>query len=345
MDFNPDIHTKEFLLANTEIAFNLANYDPAFAEHPLAQDLDILSICQRDKLTVAHELATRSVVWARSEAAQNINVLTLCKTDGTSVAHFLAAYQLDWANTAAAQSLEVLSIAQRNGYTVAHRLALKQGWLETEAAKRIDVLKLAKLNGVSVVHQIAENNPLHIINSPNFKKLMVLEDNAGCSVAQYMIISGKNINAVDTLLRMIAVGAAYKGINDIQVANNVDFSVKSLNAFVKQAKELIDDEPNILMKTKLAVATYSTLINLNAKFGENRNVCMDLIEKTKLKFEKELKLTVITNSHLFDDMAVWQDSNCEPAIELITKFVAEKNLKNIPNIGIDDEQKPTMLLY
>ena len=345
MDFNPDIHTKEFLLANTDLVFDFANSDPAFAEHELAQDYDILSICQRDKLTIAHELATRSVFWARSEAAQNFKVLTLCKTDGTSVAHFLASYQLDWVNTEASQSFDVLSIAQMNGYTVAHRLALKQSWLETEAAKRIDVLKLAKLDGVSVVHKIAENIPLHIINSPNFKKLMVLENNAGCSVAQYLITSGKGINTVDTLLRMIAVGAAYKGVNDILVANNPDLTEKDLNTFVKQAKELIDDEPNVLMKTKLAVATYSTLVNLNVTFNDNKNKCIELIEKAKLKFEKELKLTVIANSQLFDDMTVWQDSNCEPAIELITKFIAERNLKNIPNIGIDDEQKPTMPLY
>jgi hypothetical protein len=44
MQFDPAVHTKEFLMANTAVAFSLAEKSSQFVKSTLSEDLEILSL-------------------------------------------------------------------------------------------------------------------------------------------------------------------------------------------------------------------------------------------------------------------------------------------------------------
>jgi hypothetical protein len=102
MEFNPVIHTKEFLLKNPPAAFELAEHSPDFASSPLAQDINILAlkICDEEGFpkygeTLAHALAKFQKVWATTGSAQEPSVLNIKTNHGIPVAYYLAVCQYE----------------------------------------------------------------------------------------------------------------------------------------------------------------------------------------------------------------------------------------------------------
>lgn len=119
MDFQPGIHTKNFLLENLDTLFSLANESPEFAVSHLASDIDLLiqSLPDDDdnghevpssNWKLAHALASSQPEWLNSIASADKNVLLIEDDDGWTVAHSLAKHQGDWINTAAAKDMEIL---------------------------------------------------------------------------------------------------------------------------------------------------------------------------------------------------------------------------------------------
>jgi hypothetical protein len=79
MQFDPAIHTKEFLLNHIDIALNIARKDPEFITSHLANDFDVLKLANEFGWSVAHTLFSHQPEWGHSEAANDKRVLTIEK--------------------------------------------------------------------------------------------------------------------------------------------------------------------------------------------------------------------------------------------------------------------------
>ncbi len=74
MEFDPVIHTKEFLIGNVDIAFKLAKNSAEFAVNSRANGTEILNLEVYRSHTVAHYLASNQPQWLRSDAAKNTDI-------------------------------------------------------------------------------------------------------------------------------------------------------------------------------------------------------------------------------------------------------------------------------
>lgn len=117
MDFNPAVHTKEFLINNLEILFSLAEDSSDFAKSNLAADIDVLSQSlpgdeehgvPASGWRIAHTLASSQPEWLNNEASSDLNVLAIENDDGWTVGHTFAKHRSDWVHTKAAKNPEVL---------------------------------------------------------------------------------------------------------------------------------------------------------------------------------------------------------------------------------------------
>jgi hypothetical protein len=187
MEFNPAIHTKEFLMANTGVEFELAVYSSDFAVSELVNDAEILGWLSDDDdgNTVAHCLAKYQPQWLLSEASKDPDILCLKNNNGWSVAHILAEYQDQWLSSDAANNYDILRLADENGLTVAHCLATEQPqWLSSDAAKDHAILQLSSKNGRTVAHILAEKQSEWIHAEATKKSnILRLTDDDGATVA------------------------------------------------------------------------------------------------------------------------------------------------------------------
>jgi hypothetical protein len=155
MFYNPENHSKEYLLSNPSFLYSLAELCPDFASSVMASDFDILSFNNWDTIS------TRS------------NVMEMSNNAGRkfSVAHLLALHQTKWLKNPSSKDIKVLSLQTNEGYTVAHMLAEHQhSWGLSPEAKRIDILRLCKrykltddykeneANKLTVAHLLAKHN-------------------------------------------------------------------------------------------------------------------------------------------------------------------------------------------
>jgi hypothetical protein len=69
MQFEPQIHTKEFLMENVWVALELAEYSSDFAMRELIEDHEILTLSDKEIFTVAHKLAQHQTIWLKSKAS------------------------------------------------------------------------------------------------------------------------------------------------------------------------------------------------------------------------------------------------------------------------------------
>ena len=193
MEFNPAIHSKNYLLNNTDVLFKLAMSSSEFAKSSICQDWVILCIkdFKQSDETVAHKLARSQSDWVLSEMAQNEHVLMYVNIYGRTVAHELAGYQENWLNTPASKNYQILKLATKIGHTVAHELAANQsGWLDSDAARDRDILNLKNSSGKSVAHKLA-NKQAKWANSNDAQdhSILKISDNNGQTVARVLAFS------------------------------------------------------------------------------------------------------------------------------------------------------------
>jgi hypothetical protein len=188
MEFNPAIHTKEFLLQNIRILMILSSMSVGFSLSPLAQDIEILSVKNAMGCTPAHYLAEHQPLWVNTDAAKNYSVLLLKNNHGASVAHHLAKYQPQWMFSEAVKDQNILKLKNNDGQSVAHTLAMYQPqWLSAEASKDIAILQLQNKTCCSVAHILAKHQHQWIhSNASKDKAILELKGENGASVAQYL---------------------------------------------------------------------------------------------------------------------------------------------------------------
>jgi propanediol dehydratase small subunit len=176
MQFNPDIHTKEFLLKDPKVLFELVAQSPEFALSSLVNDFDLLSLAGKDGFKVAHYLAEYQPKWLQSDASKAHEILRIASKRGFTVAHELARYQPEWLQSEASKAHEILRLADERGQTVAHWLAWHQPeWLQSDASKSPEILRLATDEGNTVAHYLAHIQPEWLrseaSNSPEILRL------------------------------------------------------------------------------------------------------------------------------------------------------------------------------
>jgi hypothetical protein len=379
MSFDPVNHTKEFLLTNASVAFELAKGSAEFAVHPLAQDLDVLTLYKENGWSIAHELAIERPEWALSKAAQTIEILGITDKKYGSVARCLAWMQPPWALTKAAQNLEVLSLADDFGTSIAHILTAKQPeWAKTEAARRLEILQLSNVNGVSVAHRLAKSNPawakteaaqnpavlsiltqeglsvahhladvqLEWLNSegPLSKDVIFLSHKTKGSIAE--IILNKRNNKGEFLYQLAKRGIAYKTQQSTKDVLRPKFEITDIDQFIKSSSEAICDEVSVCVKLRKLVLFFATCKNLefDIEAGDGR----EKLESACVFAKNQIMDLFDECPALFDDISSLHDVHCEPSMELIARVVSEKNFSQIMDVeppAASDEPKSIQGLY
>jgi hypothetical protein len=205
MQFEPDIHTKEYLLSNIDTLRYLASNSDEFAQSELAADYEILNTSIKDEgRKVAHFLASRKK-WLKQNLHQDINILKISDSDGKMVAHQLV-NDKDWAISPAAKTFDVLNLRNKHGYSVAHYLSEYASWLDSDCSKKSEILDLRTDQGWSVAHHLASHaqwlqsaaaNDLEILRKKNVIGITVAHSLAK-DQPKWML--SKAANDVDILL-------------------------------------------------------------------------------------------------------------------------------------------------
>lgn len=371
MRFDPVIHTKDFLLSHSSQALKFAKEDADFAKSPLASDVSVLHIKDKNGQPLAHCLAQSHSEWLQSDALKDKAIMQISDSAGITLAHRLARHQPEWANSALAQDKTILQLSDSNGWSVAHTLAFNQPeWAKSDAANDKNILQMKNSSGWTVAHQLATSQPVWIASvAANTKEILLLMNKYGWSVAHEMIkhqacqandllfskdiltlkyenkllaedfverhIQCPGVSLDGMVMKLITQGAAYRHSRPIPIAVG-----KSLLA---QAQALIEDCLEPQMAFKYAQALYSTVFHA--------------VEITKLKLEQdqvEPWQDLLQNSEqiVIDNLratpSFWEvehfvDIFCEPAGVLIDRLKSEQNFKALSTINQSDNDSADQL--
>jgi hypothetical protein len=290
MQFNPDIHTKEFLLKDPKVVFELAGQSSEFALSSLVNDFDLLSLADKDGATVAHYLAQHQPEWLRSEASNSPEILRLANEYGNTVAHILAIYQPEWLRSEASNSPEVLRLADKYGWTVAFKILIHQS--------------------ESVYHQ------------PLMKKqILTLEDCFNCLLAETFTQNYGDTHGLDTstmAMKLIEQGAAYK--------HSKPMVLKVGETLLNHCKVLIEDNLDAQISLNQLMATYSTFHHNVAKIISTKEQ-RSLQQWQDILLKSETLLCQHLNAYPdLCDVEYTVDIFCEPADVLLKKIQSERIL-------------------
>jgi hypothetical protein len=322
MQFNPATHTKEFLLANSNTALELAKNSAEFAVSVFANDFDVLRLADEYGQNVAHALARHQSEWAITEIAQNLDVLTLAEQNGYSVAHTLAAHQAQWLQSRAAQNLDVLRITDKYGFSVAHTLAWQQPeWIKSEAVKNQDILCLSNRDG-SVAHMLVSHNNDSINLEFMMQKRILTIEHKGKILAQAIAEKYKSegFDVPFMAMKLIFQGAAYKNSDPIELDVG--------EAIWNQCKTLIEDGLDPLISFKQLQALYSTFShNVIKIISSQEHKSVQQWQELLIQYEYLIRQHLDKHPGLYDiDHTV--DIFCEPSDELLKKLQAERILNS-----------------
>jgi hypothetical protein len=399
MAFAPEVHTKQYLLSNANVALELAMNSPEFAVSSLANDIELLVMTiknrgtlahvlaqyqsqwvsldaakshdilrLRDKFgttvahllawhqpewvftnecmdyeilklrnnfgaTIAHHLAAFQKEWLLSAASKDPEILRLKTFDGTTVAHNLAAYQSKWITSEEAKNLDILKLQHDDGWAVAHTLAEHQpGWIFSDEAKNLDLLKLMTKSGRSVAYDLVEHNEACLKHEPIFhKSILTLEyENRILAEAISTYYGTKfGISIPSIAMKLIVQGAAYK--------HSKPMSFELGEELFDQAKEIIDDTTEPLVKLKQLQAIHSTFYHQLEKMKSLSNTeSIDKWESILLRAESLLENHLNAHTQLFDiEHAV--DIFCEPGDDFVKRLASERALKNVLSLPTEPE--------
>lgn len=359
MQFDPQVHTKEFLMANPNIAVKLAEVSIEFSEHSIAQDIEILGLQNDHGWTVAHSivLASNRKKWIDSEAAKNFDVLTIRhEIHGQTVAHLLARDHPNWMWSDEAKNMDILQIADHDGQMVVHILAANNPMFPSfEEFRKPTLLGLKDGKGNTVAYYALKN--VSALEYPEFKDKSILglehqfkrafKSDQILQLAEIITIYHTEYNASKVAMILIEQGAAYK---QSDVFEYPEFD----NEILSKTKNLIDDSLDPLMSLKYAMAFYSTCFHAT-KNTENKalkapshDVYIDLKNWQKLQEQaKELIENIfIANPNLYD-ISHEPDLNCEPAMDLISHLIARRHFSKVISEVNQSENGPeqTIGLY
>jgi hypothetical protein len=326
MEFEQSKHTKEFLMANVDVAFELAEKSEDFAVSSLADHIDILSLKNNGGwtvATVANTLATFQPQWLSSDAVKNTDILKLSDKFGCTVAHDLAIFQPQWLNSAESKNLDILRLTDRYGWTVAHHLARNQPqWLNSAESRKLDILTMKDEDGMSVAGILVKDQIESINHVPLFHKTVLSLDENGKLLAEHISDEYGNSHGMDVSvmsMKMINQGAAYK--------HSTSLPLKVGENILKQAKAIADDSVELLVTLKQLLAIYSTIHHQVEKM-KPLSATKSLKKWISILAHAEGLVENHLNAHpvLFDiDHTI--DIFCEPGDALLKHLASERVLR------------------
>jgi hypothetical protein len=329
MNFEPDVHSKEFLLKNRELAMSFCLLDK-FATHDLCQDIEILSIANINGLSIAHMLAAKKPMWGSTNAAQRFDVLSI-KTTNTrySVAHELAVYSPLWRESDAAKNPDVLTLASADGVTVALLMARYHArFYKMECTHNKAILLLSDNTNYSVAHALAKtNSEWH--NSPFSFDRAVLTHKTTNGLRVYHEIEFNTKKCIFSkegiILRLINLGVAYKKYNPTLVINKFKINKITADVFFDSLCEITDNEHDPVIKCKMLVAILSTLDDLKKYDG----IFPKRFDDQICVFSDKLK-ELIFNCQIQESLNLINDDDCQYGVEILQRLINDKNFsKNI----------------
>jgi hypothetical protein len=290
MQFNPAIHTKEFLLNNSKVLFELAEKSVGFSVSALASDLDLLRLGNNNGWTVAHELSIHHPEWIETEGSKNFEVLRLADNDGRTIAHWLAQCQSEWIHSEAAKNLEIISMNSAYG---------------------------------SVALYLVIDNKDCIYHEPLMQKQVLTIEHRGKvlaeEIAERYTPDGFNVSAM--AMKLISQGAAYKH------SESIEFTVGQ--EILKQCLALIEDNLEPAVTFKQLQSLYSTFSHNVTKIRttqvqESSQKWQELLNQSENLIRQHLN----DNPSLYDKEHT-VDIFCEPAEVLLKKLQSERHLSAI----------------
>jgi hypothetical protein len=291
MQFNPAVHTKEFLMANDYVAFDLAKKSSDFALSELANDAEILGLKTLAAYTVAHLLARYQPQWASSDAAKDPVILELKNYTGETVAHHLARFQPQW--------------------------------LSSDVSKDYNILIFADDIGMTVAQSLIRNNEESINHEPLFhKKILSLSDGPQL-FAEFITEMYGESHGLDTstmAMKMISQGAAYK--------HSISMPLEVGETLLKQAKSIADDSMESLVTLKKLQALYSTFYHQveNIKTAEELKYLDGWL--SMLARAEGMLADHLNASPALLDIEHTVDIFCEPSDDFLKRLASEHAMKN-----------------
>jgi hypothetical protein len=364
MKFDPAIHTKEYLLENTDVLMQLGKSSEDFAKSALCEDfellntklpltfdtpfahilaeyqtewlksnavtnIDVLKIDHYNLNTVAHILAQSQPTWLQSAEASNIEVLRLSNQFGTTVAHEFARFNSTWYQTNEAKNYDLLRLRDNQGRTVAHELAMfRSQWLFSEEAKQHSLLSLCDDNGFTVAQLLVEN-PQCINHEPLYHKAIATIQYKDTLLAELMVEKHGKVDCSDRIkmiTNLISQGAAYKHTK----AMDPVFGAKVLKEFTV----LCGDECDPLIRFKQLQGLYSTFFDNVLKSRANADqtshqyalAILPVWQELLNKAEDMIRQHLNSHPELLDiDHTI--DIFCEPGDDLLKRLMSERILK------------------
>lgn len=170
MNFEPQIHTKQYLLDNKRILKAFAENSVDFARSQLAGDFDILTAAvdvegfnsELDWTTIGHVLAKKNAAWLENPSSQLERVLNIKDSNGWAIAHELATSQLGWASYPMSKNLDVLSITSDSSEEIVASVLAENNptWIANLTVDDMDIfrLKWSSVPDQPVAKTILEHN-------------------------------------------------------------------------------------------------------------------------------------------------------------------------------------------
>lgn len=320
MIYNPELHTKEYLLKHQSVALLLANNSTEFAKG-IGQDESYFTAAFYAAQGVPWEqnpckVLANTYQWSASPAAQNKNLLSLSFGPDKRISHALWKHD-DWASGPIAQDKDVLALGDQNGYAVAHNLVYSEVWAKTPAAQDLDIICALRINktGEAVAHLLAERS-MSWLSTPiaHDRNVISLATLNGETVLDYALKNPDYRNPeqqAELLLRPIRFGDAVFIRDEYgSFSNSAD---EILEVFMGKANELIEQTIEPFANAQLVAALYSSLINLRsvASHCTELNEAIEKVEPILLKLAED--------TSLFSSLLSGHGKHCGPAKDVILK--------------------------
>jgi hypothetical protein len=339
-----------------KVAHILASQSIEWAKTPAAQNINVVSLKATDNSTVAHCLATNDneSQWSKTDIAQRKDVLTLTDDFGNFVAHCLAIHSNAWGESDFAQDHDFISTIQPSGKMIAHALAGNLSWIKSAAAQdfRNLALKDADHNtvGLKVFHTHAgslgkfEETQLWMRSAAaKDKRTLFLTDKNKVSVAQHMIYNLVPEEQTKLIVNLISQGAALKTIVVWDITKGMFYSklrigAEDLSRFMNEAENIINDENEPLIQTKMLIAYHSTLRNLYPCIEHES--AQEVIRIGTEKAERLLIEMIEDSPDIVSQYSNFSDDNCEPWLDFYRKRIAEKSFElELPSQPLEEKNQ------
>jgi hypothetical protein len=293
MQFQPEIHTKSYLIANPSVLTGLiSNNFEELKKHSLLNDVDLIStrIYNETLSTVAHHIAGSHPDFLLTEFVDCYEILKLENISKWTVAHQLASWCAELTlNSQAWCDVEILTLQSNTMGSVAYQLIKSKECLNNNAIFDKRVLTQVSFNK-QLVHHLQEEYP------------------------------DEQSTTTESLIQtLVSQGAAYK--------HDGPLSVEVAPKIIEIANDLISQSNDPMLSLKFGLAAYSTAFH-SSNFPTFPNQSFHSKWQNTLS-----ELESMVGRILKDNPVLWEnlpspDLFCEPSDTMMRHLVSKVSLES-----------------